>query len=137
MKKIILTTFLITNLFGQFTNFYNKNLKLISDSEIMINRNTNKLVSNSIIYGQFFLKNYYERNGVKNTICNKFPNIYKIINECQITIYPSGDKLYTRANRIAEIEKLNPSTHMIECQYNQEYGIMHDCQVKIYHFNIR
>ena len=30
------------------------------------------------------------------------------------------------------IKEFNYRTHMIECNYNKEYGVMHDCKIKIY-----
>jgi hypothetical protein len=107
-------------------NSYHGYKKLISDSEIKI-REDNRFISNSIIYGIY----KYQIHNIK---CGQNPNIYKINNECSGYSFFTIDKLYFSKSNINELRNFNTKDHQIECTYSQEYGIMHDCKVKIFKY---
>lgn len=134
--KIIIIILIASNLLAKFTDYNNNILKLKSDSKIYMNKHNKKLKSNSSIYGEFYLKRYLIDNGVLNVVCDKFERKYKIVNECRLSIVGLSNGVYTKRNRINDIKKMNVNTHMLECKYSKEHGIMHDCSVKIYKYKL-
>jgi hypothetical protein len=107
-------------------NNYRGYAKLISDSKIQ-KRNDNRLKSNSAIYG------LYKNPIIFSINCNN-KKIYKIENECMSYASSSMDKLYFSKSNINELKYFDKKTHMIECKYNQKYGLMHDCRTKIFKY---
>lgn len=99
--------------------------KLISDSNIQI-RNDNRLKSNSPIYG------IYKHPLSLNITCGNNKKIYKIMNECSANSSYAMDKLYFKKSNKEELKNFNEKTHKIECQYDQKYGLMHNCRTKIF-----
>jgi hypothetical protein len=136
MKSILIAILITSNLLAQFTDYNCNKLKLKCDSKIYINNQNKKLVANSPIYGEFYLQKHLYKNGLLNTVCDKFERKYKIVNECKISIIGISNGLYTKKNRIKEIKKMDTDTHMLECKYDQKYGIMHDCDIKIYKYKL-
>jgi len=47
------------------------------------------------------------------------------------------DKLYFNKSNINELKFFNTRTHKIECKYNQEHGLMHDCRAKIFKYEYK
>lgn len=109
---------------------FSNNIKLVSDSKITKQHN-NRLVSNSPIYGIYKPANWHMYK-VYNAKCNDKANRYNIVDECSVMTIQGGDKLYTTEMRINELKKFDSNTHMIECLYDQNFGIMHDCKIKIF-----
>jgi len=141
MKIFILTIITIVNLNAltmqigkdqEYKDYFNRHLKLVSDSEIKIYNDSKKLTSNSRITGQFYINRNYNKNGIYNINCGIFQEIYKVVNECQFSIYGVNGVMFTKANRLEEMKNFNPTQSMIECEYNEQYGLMQDCQVKMY-----
>ncbi|MGE4419748.1 MAG: hypothetical protein AB7D38_07920 [Sulfurimonas sp.] len=97
--------------------------KLVSDSKITV-MSDNRLKSNMPIYGRY-IKEY----GI-TTECGKNENIYKIMNECTGVVFPL-DKIYFKKSNAKNIQNHNRKTHMVECLYDYENGVMHDCSVKL------
>lgn len=97
--------------------------KLVSDSKIEVMPD-NRLKSSMRIVGR-----YIERP-VATISCGKNQRIYNIVNECTGTAFPFDRVFYKKSNQ-KSIENVDRSTHMVECEYNYEHGIMHDCSVKL------
>lgn len=97
--------------------------KLVSDSKIEVMPD-NRLKSNMPIYGRYINK------PVITIECGKNEKIYKIINECTGAVFPL-DRIYFKESNKKNIINHNMKTHMVECIYDQEHGIMHDCNVKL------
>ena len=89
--------------------------------------NDNRLKSNVSIYA------IYENPITGKPNC-KHERIYTIVNECSATHWYTGDTLYFKKTNMKELQNFNRNTHKIECKYNQEYGIMHDCRRKIFKY---
>lgn len=98
--------------------------KLVSDSTITT-RSDNRLKSNAPIYAL-----YYHR--LLSTDCNLKQDMYKVVDECKgsNTLYGMNE-LYFKKSNVNDVKRFNEDTHMIECIYNQEHGLMHDCNVKM------
>jgi FtsZ-binding cell division protein ZapB len=122
----------------QYPNFlYNNNkkiyhkysgyTKLVSDSEIK-KRNDGRFKSNSPIYG------IYKHRLFGNISCGKNPEIYNVENECNAYEPYTYDMLYFSKSNIRDLKTFNTRDHKIECLYDQDYGIMQDCKVKIFKF---
>jgi len=103
---------------------YNGYIKLVSDSEIK-QRKDNRFISNSPIYGIYKYRLFY-------TECGKNPKIYNVENECDAYAPGTLDKIYFSKININELKFFNPRDHMIECLYNQDYGIMQNCRAKLF-----
>ncbi|MDD3855278.1 hypothetical protein [Sulfurimonas sp.] len=97
--------------------------KLVSDSKIEV-MSDNRLKSNMPIYGR-----YIDRPVVALE-CGKNERVYKIVNECTATVFPL-EKIYFKESNKKSIQNNDRNTHMVECMYNYENGIMHDCNVKL------
>lgn len=97
--------------------------KLVSDSKITVMPD-NRLHSTMPIYGRY-IKKY-----AINTDCGKNERVYKIINECTGVVFPL-EKIFFKKSNLKNIQNHNRNTHMIECKYDYENGIMHDCSVKL------
>ena len=110
---------------------FSKNIKLISDSQIS-RRSDNRLQSNSYIRGRYYPKAYSYLNGISNVTCGLKNDIYKVDAECSMKLSNNHDKVYLRKSNAKNIRNFNYKTHMIECDYNQEHGMMHNCQIKMY-----
>lgn len=107
---------------------FSNNIKLVSDSTITILDN-NKLMSNDIIKGRYYPLDTI--NYINNIECGNNERIYTIRNECSMRISSGFDKVYLGKMESHTIKNINYKTHMIECKYNQEYGLMHDCMSKL------
>lgn len=97
--------------------------KLVSDSKIEVMPD-NRLKSNMPIVGR-----YIDRPVVALE-CGKNERVYQIVNECTGTVFPL-EQVYFRESNKESIMNHDLKTHMVECAYNQEHGIMHDCSVKL------
>jgi len=97
---------------------------LVSSSKITV-RNDNRFKSNATIFGN------YENRLLGNVNCDIKQNIYRVVDECVVNHLVSGDKLYLRRSNAKSIKNFDSNTHMIECQYSQQHGLMHDCNVKL------
>lgn len=97
--------------------------KLVSDSKIEV-MSDNRLKSNMPIYGRYIDKYFTSAD------CGKNERIYKIENECSGVVF-SLDKIYFKKSNAGNIQNYNRKTHMIECKYDYDNGIMHDCDVKL------
>lgn len=84
----------------------------------------NRLKSNMPIYGRY-IKEY----GII-TECGKNENIYQIMNECTGMVFPL-EKIYYKKSNAGNIQNHNRNTHMVECKYDYDNGLMHDCDVKL------
>jgi len=113
---------------------FSSNIKLKSDSKINI-KSDNRLQSNLRIYGRYYPRKYSvvspSKNQVSNINCNLSQNIYKVVDECSMTISDSFDKVYLGKMNIDRMKTFDRETHMIECIYSQNNGLMHDCKVKL------
>uniref|UniRef100_UPI0025E83D62 hypothetical protein n=1 Tax=Sulfurimonas sp. TaxID=2022749 RepID=UPI0025E83D62 len=58
-------------------------------------------------------------------------NIYKVVDECKATISFGNGKIYFKKSNVESLKDYDSKTYMIECKYNQEHGLMHDCNVKV------
>jgi len=54
--------------------------------------------------------------------------------DCSMYLGLITDKVYFSKSRKNSITKYNRQDHMLECLYSEEYGIFHDCKVKIYKY---
>lgn len=97
--------------------------KLVSDSKIEKMRD-NRLKSNMPIFGR------YMDRPVVALECGKNERVHTIVNECTGTVFPM-EQVYFRESNKKSIMNYDKKTHMVECAYNQEHGIMHDCSVKL------
>lgn len=97
--------------------------KLVSDSKIEV-MSDNRLKSNMPIYGRYIDK------PVVMLECGKNEIVYKIDNECTGAVFPL-DKIYFKKSNAGNIQNHNRNTHMVECKYDYENGVMHDCDVKL------
>jgi len=99
------------------------NAKLVSDSKITVMPD-NRLKSNMKIYGR------YIRKPITSPTCGKNENIYKIVNECssRVSLF---EEIYFKKSMANEVNNFNQNTQMIECLYDYENGVMHDCSVKL------
>ena len=116
---------------------FSNNIKLISDSKVKVSSN-GKLTSNASIYGRYYPKAYGVLNTGKNQIsnikCGLKNNRYTIEDECSMQISEQFDKVYLGEMDAKNIKNFNYKTHMIECKYSKQYGLMHGCKVKIYKY---
>ena len=103
---------------------FSKNIKLVSDSKITMN-NDNRLTSNAYILGRYYKKD------ILSTKCGNNEDIYKVINECRIKLLHGFDTVYSSKSNLKRIKSFNRNTHMIECKYNKEHGLMQDCSIKL------
>ena len=121
------------------TNYqrFSSDIKLVSDSKIRVSSD-GKLVSNTSIYGRYYPKAYGVLNTGKNQIssvrCELKNNRYGVEDECSMKISEQFDKMYLGKLDSKSIKDFNHKTHMIECKYSKQYGIMHGCKVKIYKY---
>lgn len=97
--------------------------KLVSDSKVEVMPD-NRLKSNMNIYGR------YTERPVTSIECGKNERIYKIQNECTGIAFPL-DIVYFKKSNANNIQNYNRKTHMVECLYDYENGLMHDCDVKL------
>ena len=97
--------------------------KLVSDSRIE-RMQDNRLKSNMPIFGR------YMDRPVVALECGKNERVHTIVNECTGTVFPL-EQVYFRESNKKSIMNHDIKTHMVECAYNQEHGIMHDCSVKL------
>ncbi|MGE0738279.1 hypothetical protein [Sulfurimonas sp.] len=97
--------------------------KLVSDSKIERMKD-NRLKANMPIFGR------YTDKPVALIECGKNERVYQIVNECTGTVFPL-EKIYFKESNKKSIMNYDKKTHMVECAYNQEHGIMHDCSVKL------
>jgi len=113
---------------------FSQYIHLISDSKIQ-KRNDNKLTSSAPIYGRFYSKDdpmyNYERNQISNIICGLKNNRYGAVDECSMKMSDNFDLVYLGTMDSRNIMNYNNRTHMIECTYSREHGIMHNCKIKI------
>ena len=107
---------------------YSSNMHLVSDSKIKINK-YNKLYSNAPIYGRYKTRNYHMYK-IYNIKCDSKKNKYNVTDECSAKTI-DGDTIYTTKMRVNDLRQYNTNTHMIECKYNKEHGVMNDCSLKI------
>lgn len=104
---------------------YTSRIKLISDSKITVLPD-NRLKSNSQIYGRYY---GYQQNSIN---CNRKENLYKVVDDCSMKLGLVTDEVYFSKSHQKTIKNYNRNNHMLECDYNQENGVFHDCKVKIY-----
>lgn len=97
--------------------------KLVSDSKIEVLPD-NRLKSNMPIYGRYINK------PVVTIECGNNERVHTIVNECRGAVFPL-EQVYFRESNKKSIMNHDLKTHMVECAYNQEHGIMHDCNVKL------
>lgn len=102
--------------------------KLVSDSKI-IRRSDNRFQSNENIYG------IYKHRIIRHIKCNLKQNIYKVVDECKTYAPYSTDILYLSKSNVEDVKNFDTKTHMIECEYSQKHGLMHDCKVKLKTFS--
>jgi len=149
--KIIVALIIGISLYGNWFDYQQGVMKLVSDSEIHIKNG--KLQSNSSIYGRFFSNDFLQytlqTNGIYNINCNLKQNLYNVVDDCRMIITKDNTKYLSKLNpsrsnivylgkmQAKNIKRFDNKTHMIECLYSEEYGIMHDCRRKIYHFKFR
>ena len=119
---------------------FSKYIKLVSDSKITILAD-NKLHSTQQIYGRFYPKKYASRNFSKNQIanirCGLKNNRYKVVDNCSMQISDAFDKVYLGKMEAKDIKDFDPEEYMIECQYNKEHGVMHNCKTKMYKYKFK
>ncbi|MFT5660999.1 MAG: hypothetical protein ACI9TV_001643 [Sulfurimonas sp.] len=117
----------------KYQNF-SKNIKLKSYSKIT-KKSDNRLDSTTVIYGMFHPKPYSVINPHKNQIanikCGLKNNRYKAIDECSMELGNNFDRVYLGTMDAKSIKDFNYKTHMIECTYSKEHGIMHSCKKKM------
>ena len=107
---------------------YSNAIKLHSGSKITRLPN-NKLTSTQPIFG------VYKDLLLDRPSCKDFyKNRYKLHSDCRI-ITPFGDELYFRKNHAGEIlayakDVLHRKNKIIRCEYQKEYGLMHNCMVR-------
>ncbi len=101
---------------------YNK-AKLVSHSKIEVMPD-NRLKSNMPIYGRY-INEYFTRAD-----CGNNERIYTIVNNCSANAL-FFEQIYFKKSNAYDIQNHNRKTHMVECLYNYEHGIMHDCSVKM------
>lgn len=106
---------------------YSSNLQLVSDSEIT-RLSDNRLQSNSSIYGRYY---GYSQHNIQ---CGKEENRYNVVDDCSMYLGLFTDKIYFSKSRKNSMTKYNRKDHMIECLYSEDFGIFHDCRVKIYKY---
>ncbi len=97
--------------------------KLVSDSKIEVMPD-NRLKSNMPIYGKYINK------PVVTIECGNNERVHTIVNECRGAVFPL-EQVYFKESNKKSIMNHDMRTHMVECAYNQEHGIMHDCNVKL------
>lgn len=121
------------------TNYqrFSSDIKIISDSKVRIGSD-GKLISNASVFGRYYPKAYGVLNTGKNQIssvrCGLKNNRYGVEDECSMKISEQFDKMYLGELDSKSIKNFNHKTHMIECKYSKQYGIMHGCKVKIYKY---
>jgi len=103
---------------------FSKNIKLVSDSRITM-KSDNRLASTMPIYGRYYKKD------ILNIKCDNNDRLYKVVNECKIKLLYGFDNIYSSKSNLKKIKSLNKNTHMIECSYNKEHGLMQDCKTKL------
>lgn len=97
--------------------------KLVSDSRIEV-MSDNRLKSTMPIYGKY-IKQYFT-----HADCGTNERIYKVVNECSANV-SLFEKIFFKQSNANDIQNHDRNTHMVECLYNYENGIMHDCRVKM------
>ncbi|MBA3027034.1 MAG: hypothetical protein FP820_11630 [Sulfurimonas sp.] len=97
--------------------------KLVSDSRIEV-MSDNRLKSTMPIYGKYINKS------ITSPDCGSNERIYKIVNECSANV-SLFEQIYFKQTNADDIQNHNRTTHMVECLYNYENGVMHDCMVKM------
>jgi len=107
---------------------YSKNMHLISDSEIKIDK-YNKLYANAPIYGRYKTSNYH-LNKIYRISCNQHEKKYNAVDECRAKTI-DGDTIYSTELKMKDMRRYNANRYMIECKYSKDYGIMHDCMLKM------
>lgn len=107
---------------------FSKYIELVSDSEIS-KMNDNRLRSNQKINGRYKPTSSYL--SIYNVNCNQKERMLGIRNECSMKISPAMDLVYLSEMEARSIKEFDYKTHMIECKYSKQYGIMHDCKPKL------
>jgi cell division protein FtsB len=107
---------------------FSNSIKLISDSRI-IKKSDNRLESTTPIYGRYYP--IIGINEVQGINCNLKENLYNVEDECSMILTMTGDKIYTSKIRTKEFKNIDIKRHMIECDYSKDYGIMHNCSLKL------
>jgi hypothetical protein len=97
--------------------------KLVSDSRIEVMPD-NRLKSTMPIYGKYINKYFTQAD------CGNNERVYKIVNECSANAL-LFEQIYFKESNADDIQNHNRNTHMVECLYNYENGVMHDCRVKM------
>jgi len=97
--------------------------KLVSDSRIEVMPD-NRLKSTMPIYGKYINKS------ITSPDCGTNERIYTIVNECSANV-SLFEQIYFKESNAYDIQNHNRNTHMVECLYNYENGVMHDCSVKM------
>lgn len=119
---------------GKTYQNFSSEIKLVSDSKITKEYN-NKLKSNAPIYGRYYAKAYSSLNPYPNQIakiqCGLKNDRYGIVDECSMRISQNHDKVYLGKMDSRNISEFNYKTHMIECLYSKNHGIMGSCKVKM------
>lgn len=103
-------------------------IELVSDSKIS-KMSDNRLKSNQKINGRY--KPHTSLMAIFNLNCNQKKRMLGIRNECSMKISPGMDLVYLSKMEARNIKNTDYSTHMIECKYSKEHGIMHDCKAKL------
>jgi len=100
---------------------YNGYKKLKSDSKIY-QLSDGRFKSNSEIYGIY-------KQRIINAQCGNNPKLYKVENECKAysgTLYQ--DPIYFSKAFLNDLKTFDLRDHVIECHYNQQHGVMHNCR---------
>ena len=109
---------------------YSNSIKLVSDSTIKKLPN-NLLESTQPIHGQ------YNDIIIAGPKCgNYFKDTYKLESECYVTTL-SDDKLYlsqSNADMFRSYNSADKGKYRINCHYQKEYGLMHNCVVERYSY---
>lgn len=112
----------------KYQKFSNK-IKFVSDSTIT-KLPDNRMTSNMPIKGR-----YYPPISMKEIIyqenCNRKENLYNAVDECSMKITWTGDIIYSSKMNVKDLKEFDKNTHMIECEYSKDHGILHNCMKKL------
>lgn len=138
MKELLIITLFSVYINAKTFEDYTKTMKIISDSKIYVDKN-NLLYSSSPIYGRFYSNSHlaFLNNGINNIRCDLKNHFYNVVDECSMVIqnsYLKSNKVFLGKMDSLHINEFNYKTHMIECKYDKDHGVMHNCQIKIYKY---
>jgi hypothetical protein len=111
----------------KYQNFSNQ-IKFISDSTIT-KKADNRLDSNMPIRGRYYPP--LNSKIIYNENCDRKENLYNVVDDCSMRISLTGDLIYSSKMNVKDLKKFDKNTHMIECEYSKDYGILHNCMKKL------